>query len=619
MKKTSDLKKFHDRFVTTLTDIERYHEFPNHFYQAFLSGDNKIYQKSIYETKTFDEEWIKTIESYFPSLDKITKDPKSGLRYEQDVTIIEKAKKISSDSIRHLSSNTHLIKEVTKDGVIPQKILTTQAEIEYGIYENRFIKTLINRLFDFVKQRHEIVKNNIESFQKKHFNLTSNFEIRDTKVEMNIDLNLIEDLENESLSRYNRDFLNRIQSLLKKVSALKTGLFMESVKHVRPVQAPIIQTSIILKNVNYRNCYMLWLFLDKYNTLAFELDVSEKNLTFDQYYLKNVYQTALITFSNVYANQKILEDHYQYLDKQDYKKKTPKFIKKHLSDIMEQPDPYEIEDVELNQFYLDQNKKVFSKNLTKHLETSSSFDIGLRKALRDTLAISNALYESYFELYNDEEFDIFRSMVKKDKADMVEDAREKAKIARIIREVKEVDFNNAVRLEKRMLQQLEDTHKDQARYLTRKMKDEGKRVAAETMIKQERATLKTKQGLLSAHFSYVAKQKQLLRELQIETTKRIRNEAAELRQKEKEIIIAEKQKAKEKYELELKRIKEKQKLQAEKLALKVKKEKELQKERLKLERQRLKEQSSQKVKAKKAEIKTRMQEKVVKAEEKLAA
>ena len=137
MKKTSDLKKFHQLLNDTYYELEKDEEFPNVFFQAFLSGESTLYQKSVSEIKTFHEDWIGTIESYFPSLDKITKNAKSGLRYDQEVTAIEKAKKTNSDSVRHLAANTHLIKEIRENNeVVPHKILTTQAEIEYGIYEN---------------------------------------------------------------------------------------------------------------------------------------------------------------------------------------------------------------------------------------------------------------------------------------------------------------------------------------------------------------------------------------------------------------------------------------------------------------------------------------------------
>ena len=132
MKKVSDLRKFHEQLNQVYYELEREEEFPNHFYQALLSGENEIYQKSIQESKVFHEDWIETIESYFSSLDKITRDPKSGLKYLQEVVQIEKAKKVNSDSIRHLAANTQLIKEVRNGDVIPKQILTTQAEIEYA-------------------------------------------------------------------------------------------------------------------------------------------------------------------------------------------------------------------------------------------------------------------------------------------------------------------------------------------------------------------------------------------------------------------------------------------------------------------------------------------------------
>lgn len=34
---------------------------------------------------------------------------------------------------------------------------------------------------------------------------------------------------------------------------------------------------------------MLWLFLDRYNILIFDVDVKEKNLIFDEVYLKDIY------------------------------------------------------------------------------------------------------------------------------------------------------------------------------------------------------------------------------------------------------------------------------------------------------------------------------------------
>lgn len=614
MEKVIDLKQFHQGLVDTLIEMEKEHEFPNHFYQAFLAGENTIYQKEISESKTFDEEWISTVESYFPSLDKIVRDAKSGLRYEQDVMAIEKAKKTNSDSVRHLAANTHLIKEIRPDMVIPKKILVTQAEIEFGIYENRFIKTLIERLFDFVNRRFNTVKTNIDSYTTKHFNLNSNFEVRSTKVAMEIDLKLVEDLQDEGVKQQNYELLGRIQFLLKKINGLKMSSFMQDIKHAKPVIPPIMQTSIILKNVNYRHAYLLWLFLDKYNNLAFDIETEERNLTFDRYYLKNVYQTALVAFTNVYGNQEELSDHYQYLDKKNYKRKSPKFTKKHLKSIASDLDPFVLEDNQINQYFLDQNKKIFKKSLEAHAEESSSYEVALKKALRDTIAISNALYESYFEL-PDDDYDIFSRMVKKDLDETLQETREKAKIARIIRETKEVDYNNAVRLERKILKDIERLDKERTIEVQKKIKHQAKRKSLEERLQLEKENAAQVQSTLSEYMAFVSEQRRLIADEHTEVSVKLREERKRLAEEEKKQIAEAKQKAKQKYDLELKRIKDKQKQQKLKLTEQAKLKKQAERERLKAATQKLRAQSAEAVKKQKAVIQSKSNEKIAKLKE----
>ena len=99
------------------------------------------------------------------------------------------------------------------------------------------------------------------------------------------------------------NLLTRIQSLLKRVNGIRVSPFMEGLKQVKPVVPPIMKTSILLKNIDYNNCYSLWLYLDRYNLLHFDVDVKEKNLTLDRYYLRNVYQTALTAFNGLWQSK----------------------------------------------------------------------------------------------------------------------------------------------------------------------------------------------------------------------------------------------------------------------------------------------------------------------------
>ena len=619
MKKTSDLVKFHEILNDAMHQLEMEEEFPNHFYQALLSGENTIYQKNISEIKTFHEDWIGTIESFFPSLDKITKNSKSGLRYDQEIVAIEKAKKTNSESVRHLASHTHLIKEIRNGDVIPKKILITQAEIDIAIYENRFIMTLINRLFSFVMDRHQIVKKNVQSFERKHFNIKSEFVIRESIVEMDIDLNVKDEIEFDSDGRSNYKLLNRINALLKMVNGLRESNFMEQLKNAKPIIPPIMKTSIILKNVDYNNCLNLWLYLDKYNTFNFDLDVKEQNLPFDKYYLRNVYQTALMTFSTVYANQEALKDHYQYIDVEEYKKKAPKFVKKNLKDIINQPDPIVLEDTQINQYYLDQSVEMFKNNIEKHTEESSSYDVALRKALRDTIEITNKLYESYFEFtpekMNSEMF--FSRMMKQDTEAELLKAKDKARVARIIRETKEIDYNNAIRLEKRMMKEIQDLDKQLAKELKVKAYDLAKKLTIEEKIRIERENLAINQGILEDYLRYTGEQRQILKDEQKAFNEKLKQNQIKIKEEERIIIENEKKKAKIMYQQEMKKLKTQQRIEKKKLADKIKAQRAAQRKKIAEDKQKLKASSAQKIEKAKEKIQTDYEKKVSNAKQKI--
>ena len=612
MKKTSDLAQLLQTMNEVFYDIEMEEEFPNLFYQAFLSGQNEIYQKSISEVKHFHEDWIGTIESFFPSLNKIANNAKSGLRYEQEVTAIEKAKKINSDSVRHLAANTHLIKEVRKDQVIPKKILVTNAEIEYAIYENRFIKTLIERLFKFVNSRYQIIKSNVESYEKKHFNLKSNFNIRDAEVDLYIDLNIKEEIDDETIKERNNELLRRVTYLLKQINGLRETPFMEELKHAKPVVPPIMKTSIILKNVDYNNCYILWLYLDKYNILDFDLEVNESNLPLDKQYSKNINQSVLMAFTSIVGNQKELKDRFEYIDVKEYKKKSIKNVKRNLKDIVKNPDPFEVENTEINQYYLEQNKAIFKKNLDKHLEGSSSYDVALKKALRDTIAITNALYNSYFEFDTDDE-DLeeifFQQLMKEDLDAELVKAKDKARVARIIRETKEVDYNNAIRLEKRMLREIDRIDKEIIKENKRKIHDTAKKMAIEERIRIERDNLAKNQGILTDYLSIVSEQKKILADEQKAFEEKLKENARKLKEEEKERILQEKKKAQQKYQAEMKALQTKQRREKQRLEKLIKEQRRLQREKLKKEKENTKKASALRIQKAKENIQKEYEDK----------
>ncbi len=585
MKHQQELKEFHQAITDAYYQIEMEQVFPNRFYDAFLAGENEMYQKSITELKAFHVDWIPTLESYLPSLNKIIMNPKSGLRYEQPVVAIEKAKKVNAQSIRHLSMHSHLVKEVREDMVIPKKIMTTQAEIDYAIYENRFIKTLVERLFDFVFRRYNIIKANIDSFNKRHFDLKSKFDMQDTDIDLDIHVTFTERADDENAIEKNNEMLKRIEALMKQINGFMSTAFWAEVKNAKNVTPPIMQTSILLKNIDYKNCYTLWLFLDRFSNLDFDNDVKEKNLTFDNYYTKNVYQIALQTVAMIYGNQLALDEHYQYLNEKEYKRRSPKIINKRLDELLTHDQVIEMEDFSLNEYFLEQSKKQFTKLLEEKQEESSNYDVALRRALRDTIQITNSLFESYFNLNDQPEGEdfMFRSLVKESTYDQLQTARQRTRIMKIIRETKEVDYNNMMRLEKRLLKEVEYLNKQYLDEEKSNIKIVAKRKGLEEKLKIERRNAAKDQARVTRYLKYVSDQHKKLEENHRKTTEKIRKTREKVKLTEKQVIAAEKRKAKAAYQAELKRIKEQHK--ADKKRLETQLAKQTQSDKTRLEQQ----------------------------------
>ena len=461
-----DIDEYFETVSTNLDELEVDSAFAKLFYDSYLSGDRVIYQKDIIETKVFDEEWIKTLESYFPSIDKITNTPKTGIRYEQEIVPVEKAKKINSESVRHLASHTHFVKEV-RDGnyVIPKKILTSYAEQEFAIYENRFIKTLIDRLFVFVNNRYNVIKDNVLSSSKNHVNISSDFNINNASVNINVDV-VIKKTVNSQNEKNNLYLLKRVEKLNRMIMAYKNSELYKKLINAPKVNPPIMQTNIIMKNPDFKNCYMLWLFLDKYNKLAYDLIVKEKNKKIDKKIEHGFDQTAMLAYLSSEANESVRKTKFDGKSDEKTIKKSAKQIKKNEDDIITNPEVLSMEDNSINEYYLKQYKNMFKKNIDEFKKTASSDEVALKQAIRMVNNISNALYQSYFEL---EDEDIFTRLVKDvDPKEEFDETKKKAQIAKIIREVKEVDYNNAIRLEKRL-------NKDMAKASTKLIKSlEGK-------------------------------------------------------------------------------------------------------------------------------------------------
>ncbi len=471
-----DVTKYSQKLDYALFNLNN-EDFYKYFENAFLNGDRTLYQKNISEAKTFDDTWIKTVESYFPSIDKITREPKSILRYDEDIVAVERAKKTSAKSVRHLASHTENIRDIDENNyVTPKKVLIEIPEQEYAIYENRFIKTLINRLYLFVKNRYEIIKNNVESFQKDRLSGTANFDFNDTKVELSVDLTITKDLDDKKINEHNYDLLARTEKLNYLITGLKNSQFMKMLKNAPAVHPPIMKTNIIMKNPEFRNAYNLWIFLDKYSILGYDVTIREKDLEFDDGFIDDINHMFATNYAIILGNQLNRLEKYNVPDGyQELIKKKTKIVSQNPKDFVPNPDLIEMEESHLNEFFLQKYKELLDSGINK--ETKNEFldepnDAIIKRNVRQTTDIVNALYDAKFEI--SEEADILHRLEDTDLEKEYQRSLEQLRYAKIIREVKEVDYNNFFRTERRLLRALSKTNTEMIKKLIEERKYEEK-------------------------------------------------------------------------------------------------------------------------------------------------
>ena len=104
--------------------------------------------------KVIDMDWVEAIEEALPYIRKAIDEQRRFIKQIDNIVRIELAKKTGPNSVKHLSQHTNYITKVEGDMVTPNKILVTEQEESFAIYENRVLMTLIRKALYFVEDKY---------------------------------------------------------------------------------------------------------------------------------------------------------------------------------------------------------------------------------------------------------------------------------------------------------------------------------------------------------------------------------------------------------------------------------------------------------------------------------
>ena len=145
--------KYTNKVVYSL-EKDRYFQY---MFEMLSAGDNRFQHSSQVMHKQIDEKWLNAIEESLDSINNIIEKPRRFITTKEEVVPVSLAKKISADSIRHLSKNTQFIASSEDGDIHPTRILNVAMDETYDLYENRFIYHLIQRLVTFIDKRTDVL------------------------------------------------------------------------------------------------------------------------------------------------------------------------------------------------------------------------------------------------------------------------------------------------------------------------------------------------------------------------------------------------------------------------------------------------------------------------------
>ena len=344
------IQDLYTSFSEQMEPIQEDSRYFRYLFEMAQASGTTIEQQREELVKVVDEEWISMIEDSLDAINTIIEKPRRFITTEEEVVPVSLAKKISADSVRHLSQNTQFLAPSDDGGVHPTRILNVNTVETYDLYENRFIYHLIQRLLTFVDKRTDVIfwstGNEIRNRFKMHSKIDDAYEEIEYNVEMTVK-NRQSFAENDA---DNMDVFMRIDRVRRLVMALRGASFCQVMNGCSAVRSPIQRTNLIMKDPNYRKCYQLWQFMERYDKVGYNIDVQQQALAFDDEYMVQMY-TNLINNYTVFKSLTDDERNLQELESVQHAPVAPKFIKE-IQEV--QVDSSDLPDVEVRRVFVEE-------------------------------------------------------------------------------------------------------------------------------------------------------------------------------------------------------------------------------------------------------------------------
>ncbi len=294
-----------------------------HESQNIFAVNKKLMQKTI------DVSWVEAIENGLVHVDNFLRNPRRTIEDVEEIVPIALSRKITVESIKHLAQHTDLIQSYDKKSgkITPSKILNVHKEESLMTYENKFVNTLIDRLYLFINIRYQ--KLAMVAKDEQAYSLGYNTAIDDGsggKFKMEVKLETIYSLDSHNEHGYT--VWQRVEKLKRIIEGYKGSELCTKLgsAYIRP---PVMRTNAIMKNVDLKACLTLWQYIESYDKAGYEITIEDNVIKPDSAFVEDFYKLVLMNMilfrASMQGEDSIAK--VKMLKKNKHRTVKPKFIR----------------------------------------------------------------------------------------------------------------------------------------------------------------------------------------------------------------------------------------------------------------------------------------------------
>ena len=225
-----------------------------------------------------EEDWVDRIYEGLPFVEKAIREERQFIRQQGEVVPIEKAKRVSKNSVEHLARHSDMIthEPPEDEDLVPDKLYVVERLSDYAVYENRFLYMLLCYLRDFIDIRYSKI---VELGHTYKANMAMDKTVKIGKRVLKYKVDFKEEAKDDPFGMFEGGadtLMKKIEEERHIISALLLTPLMKTVSKSPMLKPPITRTNALRMDNNFKNALALYDYVAAYNKDGYRIETQKK-------------------------------------------------------------------------------------------------------------------------------------------------------------------------------------------------------------------------------------------------------------------------------------------------------------------------------------------------------